>query len=41
VALGSLNLTAGRSIIEFDTAGNFVSVTNIGFVQNLCAIFVA
>jgi hypothetical protein len=35
---GSLSLVRGRSIIEFDASGNFVSVTNIGNVTDVCAL---
>ena len=33
---GTLVFTAGRAIVELDTAGAFVSVTNIGFETDLC-----
>jgi hypothetical protein len=38
---GTLSLVSGRSIIQFDASGNFVSVTNIGHVTDLCALLVA
>jgi hypothetical protein len=38
---GSASLVAGRSIIELDASGNFVSVTNIGNVTDLCAMLAA
>ena len=34
---GQLSLVSGRSIVEFDADGNFVSVTNIGHVTDPCA----
>jgi hypothetical protein len=35
---GTLVFTAGRAIVELDTAGDFVSVRNIGFETDVCPI---
>jgi hypothetical protein len=33
---GTFVLTAGRSVVELDAAGEVISVTNFGFEQDLC-----
>lgn len=33
---GTFVLTAGRAVVELDSAGEFVSVTNIGFETDVC-----
>jgi hypothetical protein len=35
---GTFVLTAGRAIVQLDANGNFVSVTNIGFSADICAM---
>jgi hypothetical protein len=34
--VGTFVLTAGRSIVELDAEGEVISVTNLGFEQDLC-----
>ena len=33
---GTFVLTAGRSVVELDAAGEVISVTNVGFEEDLC-----
>ena len=35
--VGTFILTAGRAVVQLDASGEFVSVTNIGFEQDICA----
>ena len=35
---GTFVLTAGRAVVELDAKGDFVSVTNIGVEQDVCAV---
>ena len=35
---GTFVLTAGRAIVQLDANGDFVSVTNVGFSADVCAM---